>query len=58
MGASFRGADVKTQYATIIEPSGETRELRPGNLKEFTLEELQGFVGGNIDPELFARLVA
>ena len=39
----------KLRYATVIEPSGESREVSPANGREFTLEELHAFVGGYIE---------
>jgi len=35
--------------AVLIPASGEPREISPGNGREFTLEELQGIVGGYIE---------
>ena len=35
--------------ATLIRASGETLEVTPANGKEFTLAELQRFVGGFIE---------
>ena len=37
------------QRARIIYPGGEERHVYPKNLKKFTLEELQSFVGGYIE---------
>lgn len=33
----------------LIKTNGETQEVKPKNGKEFSLEELQGFVGGYIE---------
>lgn len=35
--------------ATLLCANGQTREIPPGNGKDFTLGELQGFVGGDIE---------
>lgn len=35
--------------ATLIEPSGKTTTVAPKNGTSFSLEELQGFVGGYIE---------
>lgn len=40
---------MKSQVARVIEPNGTERIERPVNGKKFTLEELQGFVGGLIE---------
>lgn len=34
--------------ATLIKADGTKREVSPANGKEFSLEEMQGFVGGDI----------
>lgn len=33
----------------VIKTNGETQEVNPKNGKEFSLEELQGFVGGYVE---------
>jgi hypothetical protein len=37
------------KMALLIEPTGRTKEIRPGNGSHWTLEELQGLVGGYIE---------
>lgn len=37
------------QIGELISPDGTVKTVRPHNSKEFTLEELQGFVGGYIE---------
>lgn len=36
--------------AQLIKTNGTVQEVTPANGKAFTLEELQGFVGGYIEP--------
>ena len=36
------------KIATVILPTGQTREVQPANGKKFTLDELQGYVDGYI----------
>jgi Domain of unknown function (DUF3846) len=40
----------RRDLAKLIKTTGETMEIEPKNKKKFTLEELQGFVGGYIEP--------
>lgn len=41
---------MKTKFkAKLIEPNGKTTEVEPKNGKDFSLEELQKFVGGYIE---------
>jgi hypothetical protein len=35
--------------STLYQPDGRTKDVRPANGKHWTLEELQGFVGGYIE---------
>lgn len=35
--------------ATLLKTTGETREVQPADGVEFTLQELQGYVGGLIE---------
>ena len=35
--------------ATLFQPDGTERDVRPANGRDFTLAELQGFVGGYIE---------
>ena len=46
---------MKCQVARVIDPNGEERKVYPLNRKKFTLEELQGMVGGNIEHALLPR---
>lgn len=39
----------KPQVAQVVTPDGEVTQVSPSNGKKFTLEELQGYVGGYIE---------
>lgn len=41
--------DLKLAGAYLIKTSGEIKEITPKNGSEFSLEELQGYVGGYIE---------
>ena len=40
---------MKTQVGTLIQTNGQAFTVRPYNGKKFSLTELQGFVGGDIE---------
>lgn len=39
-----------TDKAKLLKPDGSVTEVEPANGKQFSLEELQGYVGGYIEP--------
>lgn len=41
--------NLKTAGAYLIKTTGEVKEIEPANGKDFSLEELQGYVGGYIE---------
>jgi len=46
---------MKCQVARVISPGGEERTAYPLNRKKFTLDELQGMVGGLIEHVILPR---